>query len=230
MFKARTLSLGLLVVLAVGASCAEAAFAAEVQPKYTKNGNAIKTQTKVKGKIGEFFIEVPKGVSFTFVCKGVDNSATVTGEGQSKLKLEFTACEVISNPECGVQEPIELKLSDQLVYKEGNKANEVQDIFYSGKFTEGTWGSVTLLFCGVLDGKYAIRGSAIGVLKPNKSGEKAAQMKIAFNGNTSPTGTYLNHMTNTTEKAGAMNVNGFEAFLRGKIEEELETGEEIGVS
>jgi hypothetical protein len=229
MCKYKTLSLSLLIVAAVVSLCASAAFAAEVQPKYTSNGKDIKTVTKIQVKAGGFYVDLKRGED-TIYCSASTKNAVVGGEGQSKIILDFTGCQAIEREECTIAVPIEMRLADQLVYKEGNQANEILDIYYSegGKFADGLWATIKIsgVGCG-LSGLYELRGSMVDRITPNKA--KGTNMLVVLTGiGTTITGKYFNHQTKMTESAGTLDIGSVEGALEGGIGEALGEGLEIG--
>jgi hypothetical protein len=238
--RGKLLLLILLAVSATSMAAASTAVAVEEQPHYIKGGKELTEELKGKGTIGEFFIEVPHFVSskpFTVLCKGIDSKVGIGSKWKSKLTIEFTECSVKEEgkeiPECDVKEPISVKMLDQLVYKKGKKGEEILDIFFpeeGKKFTGSTLAKLTLTGagCGVLEGMYKAEGSAIMVPSPDKPGEEAEKIKLTSEGSEAPTGKYFNHETSTEETAGALKFGGDQAFLKGKIEQELESKEKYG--
>jgi hypothetical protein len=219
----------MLVLSAIGPPPA----AAEELPHFISEGVEIVEPLNGRGKLNEFYIEVP-GLSFSVLCTGVDGEIVVGTGSKSKLTIEFTKCTVFVEgrelPQCKVKEPIVIDLRDQLIYKKGKKGEEIFDIFYpaAGKFAAGVFTDVAIEGACLVKGHYEVKGSAIAVPSPNTPGKEAKVVKLSFNGKEAPTGSYENQETKKAEEAGELNLTGKRAYLKGSVEQELENGEEYG--
>jgi hypothetical protein len=153
------------------------------------------------------------------------------GEGSLCTVYNLEGKEV---PGCKVEEPVKIGLDGQLVYKGGKKSEgEVWNILYgAGKPFTGTFAEINFdqeNEC-VLDGKVAVKGSAIALPKPKKPGEEAKVFKVNFSGESMPSGKWENQENGKVETAGALTIGtGNVAYLEGEVTMELPTKEEFGV-
>ena len=229
----------MLVVFSVSLVASSTAVAAEEMPTFISLKEPIKEELPGVGTINKFLFEI-KGLNFGIGCKGVDNEVDIGADMHSKLKIEFTECFVYNlllelRPECKVKEPIDIKLRDQLVYKNHKKGEEILDVFYpneepkESKFHAGVMTAVHVEggTCEI-KGVYEIKGSAIAIPSPNTPGNEAKKIKLSFNDESAPTGKYENEETKTEEEAGVMVLNGKAVYLKGEVEQELKNKDEYG--
>jgi hypothetical protein len=235
--KGKLSLLGFLAIFALSLAVSSTAAAVEPLPHFISEKKELKVEFPGKGKLGEFYIEVP-GFEFIVLCAAVDNKVEIGPSGKSKLTIEFKNCKVynlkLEPLPCTVSEPIIIKLRDQLVYKNHKEGEEILEIFYPdegagvSKFSAGVFTKITIKACVLFEGKYEVKGSAIAFPSPNTPGKEAKLIKLNFNGKEAPTGTYYNQETKKEEEAGKMKLAGKEAFLKGTIEQELENKAEYG--
>jgi hypothetical protein len=209
---------------------------AEERPHFISNGLEIAAPLNGRGKLNEFRFEV-SGLRFAVGCTGLDGEIKIGAAWRSKMKIEFTACRVFSETGeeltlCTVEEPITIDMLEQLVYKNGRAGEEIYDVFFpaaSAKFNGGVLVDVDIkgATCAV-KGKYEVKGSAIAVPSPNEPGRESKVMTFYFNGTLAPKKKYFNEETGLEEDAGEMTLAGHETFLKGHIEQELESGEKYG--
>jgi hypothetical protein len=236
MSHARRLFLLGLIAIAASATACSVASAAEESPHYIKGGVEIAKETAVKSTINTFFFKI-LNLKLLILCGGVDSHASIGPKWQSKVTIEFSKC-MTREPAtgCEVEPEFDFILHGQLLYKAGKKGEEIYDVFFGEigkvfKFT-GNMGLVPFLETNTcaFNADEPVKGSAIAVPKHNKPGEEAEVLELKFNGETAPTGEYINRENEAKEQAGKIEFGfGNAAFLEGEIKMELAGKEKFGV-